>query len=184
MSTTSIRLSAGERREEIIAAAVTRFGATGLHGTSTETIARDVGVSQPYVFRLFGTKKELFMEAVAWGFGDTLRAMREAAADASDADDAFRRMGEAYITLIADRRYLDLQMQAYAACDDPEIRAVVVRGFGELIEEIIRQTEATPDQLASFLGKRMLLNVVTSMGVTDQDEGWPRLLKEGCVGGF
>src|SRR5688572_9323936 len=65
MSTTSIRLSAGERREEIIAAAVTRFGATGLHGTSTETIARDVGVSQPYVFRLFGTKKELFMEAVA-----------------------------------------------------------------------------------------------------------------------
>ena len=63
--------------------------------------------------------------------------------------------------------------------DRPEIKVTVDR-----TEEIIRQTEATPDQLASFLGKGMLLNVVTSMGVTDQDEGWPRLLKEGCVGGF
>jgi AcrR family transcriptional regulator len=163
---------------------VARFGATGLHGTSTEAIARDVGVSQPYLFRLFGTKKDLFMDAVAWGFRDTLRAFREAARDAHDAHDAFRRMGDAYVGLIADRRYLDLQMQAYAACDDPEIRAVVVRGFGDLVEEIVRHTGATPDQLASFLGKGMLLNVATAMGVADQDEGWPRMLREGCVGGF
>ena len=84
----------------------------------------------------------------------------------------------------ADRRYLDLQLQAYAACDDPEIRAVVVRGFGELVEEILRHTEATPDQLASFLGKGMLLNVATAMGVDAEQAGWPRMLREGCVGGF
>ena len=183
MNATTVRLTAEERREEIIAAAVSRFGATGLHGTSTETIARDVGVSQPYLFRLFGTKKELFMEAVAWGFEDTRRAFREAVKDATDAHDAFKRMGDAYVALIADRRYLDLQLQAYASCDDPEIRAVVVRGFGGLVEDIVRVTQPTPDQLASFLGKGMLLNVATAMGVAGLGDGWPRLLREGCVGG-
>ncbi|CAN5577365.1 TetR family transcriptional regulator [soil metagenome] len=184
MSSAAARHTAGERREEILAAAVARFGATGLHGTSTETIARDVGVSQPYVFRLFGTKKGLFKEAVAWGFRETVRAFREATREASDPRDAFRRMAAAYAELIGDRRYLDLQMQAYAACDDPEIRAVVVAGFGELVEEIVRRTDATPDQLASFLGKGMLLNVTAAMGVGNEEEGWPRLVREGCVGRF
>jgi AcrR family transcriptional regulator len=177
------RPTSGERREEVLAAAITRFGATGLHGTSTETIARDVGVSQPYLFRLFGTKKGLFMEAVAWGFRETVRALREAGQGATDAQDAFRRMAAAYLALIGERRYLDLQLQAYASCDDAEIRAVVVAGFGELVEEVVRHTQATPDQLASFLGKGVLLNVATAMGVADEDEGWPRLLREGCAGG-
>jgi len=53
-----------ERREEIIEAAFDAFSETGLDGTSTETIARRVGISQPYLFRLFGTKKELFVAAV------------------------------------------------------------------------------------------------------------------------
>ena len=55
------RQTAEERREEILEAARYEFAARGLHGTSTEDIARRAGISQPYVFRLFGTKKELFM---------------------------------------------------------------------------------------------------------------------------
>ena len=35
------------------------FADHGAHGMSTETIAKAVGISQPYIFRLFGTKKEL-----------------------------------------------------------------------------------------------------------------------------
>ena len=52
------------RRDEIIAAAFEEFCAHGLYGTSTDTIARQAGISQPYLFRLFGTKKELYLEAV------------------------------------------------------------------------------------------------------------------------
>ena len=177
-------MTAEDRREDVLDAALVAFAAAGFEGTSTEDIARAAGISQPYLFRLFGTKKELFMEAVAWGFRDTLRAFREAVEDATDAHDAFKRMGDAYVALIADRRYLDLQLQAYASCEDPEIRAIVVRGFGALVEEILVHTQATPDQLASFLGKGMLLNVATAMGVAGKDEGWPRMLREGCVGGF
>jgi AcrR family transcriptional regulator len=180
MSAPGGRHTADERRGEILAAAVTRFGSTGLHGTSTETIARDVGVSQPYVFRLFGTKKELFMEAVEWGFRHTLETIRGAARDASDPADAFRRIGDAYAGLIADRHYLDLQMQAYAACDDPDIREVVERGFGALVTEVGRGTGASPEQLAVFLGRGMLLNVMAAMGVLDREDGWPAVVREGC----
>ena len=37
------------------------FARGGLHGTSTEEIAEAAGISQPYLFRLFGTKKRLFV---------------------------------------------------------------------------------------------------------------------------
>ena len=52
------------RREEILAAAFDEFAEHGLDGTSTDVIARKAGVSQPYLFRLFGTKKELYLESV------------------------------------------------------------------------------------------------------------------------
>jgi hypothetical protein len=41
-------------------AALEEFAELGLHGASSEDIARRAGISQPYVFRLFATKKELF----------------------------------------------------------------------------------------------------------------------------
>jgi AcrR family transcriptional regulator len=178
------RHTAAERREEILRAAVARFGRTGLHGTSTELIAADVGVSQPYVFRLFGTKKELFMATVEWAFGHTLERFRVAGQDATSPHDALKRIGDAYFDLISDRRYLDIQLQAYASTHDPEIQAVVHEGFGRLVTEIVRQTQATPEQLAAFLGRGMLLNVAGAMGVLKADSGWAAYVREGCIGGF
>jgi len=180
----AVRHTAEERREEILRAAVARFSATGLHGTSTETIAHDVGVSQPYLFRLFGTKKELFKATVEWAFQATFEAFREAGRSASGPHDALRRMGDAYLELISDRHYLDLQMQAYAATDDPEIREVVQRGFGRVVDEIVRHAQPTPAQLATFLGRGMLLNVSMSMGVSETAGGWAAMVREGCIGGF
>jgi AcrR family transcriptional regulator len=178
------RSTAEERREEILHVAVAQFGRTGLHGTSTEAIAREVGVSQPYLFRLFGTKKELFMEAVRWGFDHTAEAFREAGEAAADRHDAFRRIGYAYEALITDRRYLGIQLQAYAATEDEDIRAVVEEGFGRLVQVIIKYTDPTPDQLAAFLGRGMLMNVAGSMGLLDATEGWASMVRQGCIEGI
>jgi AcrR family transcriptional regulator len=183
-SAVATRHTAAERRDEIIYAAVTRFGKTGLHGTSTELIAQDVGVSQPYLFRLFGTKKELFIAAVAVTFEQTTQVFREAGEAATDPHDAFRRIGDAYGELISDRRNLDIQLQAYATTHDPEIRQVVEDGFGRLVNEIIRQTHATPEQLADFLGRGMLMNVASAMGVLEHDSGWAAQVRRGCTSGF
>ena len=55
------RRSAADRREEIVGIAFRHFGVGGFHGTSTEAIAREAGISQPYLFRLFKTKRDLFL---------------------------------------------------------------------------------------------------------------------------
>ena len=54
-TTRPTRMTADERRDAIVAAGVEEFAAGGLVGASTEAIAKRAGVSQPYVFQLFGT---------------------------------------------------------------------------------------------------------------------------------
>ena len=60
-TTARTRKSAEERREEIVAIAIEQFALSGYKGTSTEAIAREAGISQPYLFRLFKTKRDLFL---------------------------------------------------------------------------------------------------------------------------
>ena len=179
---TTPRHTADERREAVIEAALLEFADTGLAGTSTETIARRVGISQPYLFRLFGTKKELFLAAVERCFADTMDTFRDAAKGAVDTDDALAKMGEAYFELISDRSKLRMQMQAYAACDDPEVRRAVQRGFGELTGLILGVSGASKEVVSHFMAKGMLLNVMASMDVLGVQSGWPQLLREGCMG--
>src|SRR5712691_3628091 len=125
---TSTRLSAAERRDQILDAALIEFADSGFEGTSTEDIARRAGISQPYLFRLFGTKKELFIASTSRCLRETLELFR-LAADGKTGEEALEAMGEAYVAMItADRNRLRGQLQAYAACDDPEICAVVRRG--------------------------------------------------------
>src|SRR3954470_46285 len=111
---TSTRLSAAERRSQILDAAMIEFADGGFHGTSTETIAERAGISQPYLFRLFGTKKELFIASIRRCFRETLETFQRAA-EGKRGEEALEAMGEAYTALLADRSRLRLQMQAYAA---------------------------------------------------------------------
>src|SRR5271154_1659323 len=112
----SERKTKEERREEILDAALVEFAERGLAGASTEEIARRAGISQPYVFRLFGTKKELFRAVVARCFRETLE-MFQRAAEGLRGEAALNAIGAAYVEqLISDPVRLRAQMQAYAAC--------------------------------------------------------------------
>lgn len=182
MNAIGLRHTAVERREEIIEAAFDAFSETGLDGTSTETIARRVGISQPYLFRLFGTKKELFVAAVERCLEQAHEAFRVAVEDGDPNVDVLKRLGEAYLEVVRDQRRLRMQMQAFAACDDPDVRRVVQRGFGRLIKDIQLASGASPELLAAFVAKGMLLNVMASMDVLTSDEPWAVALKEGCMG--
>ena len=181
MSTTT-RMSAAERREQIVVAAQEEFARAGLHGTSTEDIARRAGISQPYLFRLFGTKKELFLASVERCMRDTQETFVTAAAGKQGAE-ALEAMGHAYVDLLEDRTRRLGQMQAYAACDDPEVCAAVRRGYGELVEYVERVSGAPPEVVSAFFAKGMLLNVITAMSLLDADEPWARRLVEGCRNG-
>src|ERR1700709_2733381 len=97
------RMSADARREEILNTAVSDFALGGLHGTSTEAIAERAGISQPYLFRLFGTKKDLFIACIGRCFDRTEGAFR-AAAEADDEGDPLAAVGKACGDMLARRR--------------------------------------------------------------------------------
>jgi len=127
---TAERKTAEERRAAVLEAALTEFGDRGFEGASTDAIARAAGISQPYLFRLFGSKKELFIASIEGCFAETYSRFDEAA-KGLEGEPALEAMGRAYKAMIADDpRRLREQMQSYAACDDPDIAAVVRRGFG------------------------------------------------------
>jgi AcrR family transcriptional regulator len=174
------RKTADERREEILAAALEEFGEHGLHGTSTDDIARRAGVSQPYVFRLFGTKKDLYLEVVKRCLRDTLQLFQEASAG-KQGEEALEAIGQAYVELLKDRTRLRLQMQSYADCDDPEIRALVREGYGSLVGHVEDLTSGDAERVRDFFAFGMLLNVFASMDLLNQDAPWAKRLLEACL---
>ena len=117
------RQTAGERRIAVLEAANVEFALRGLHGASTDAIARRAGISQPYLFRLFGSKKELFIAVIEDCFARTLESFREAASGKSGAD-ALQAIGETYaVSIEEDRTMLQGQLQSYAASvEDDDIR--------------------------------------------------------------
>ncbi len=163
------RLTADERRDEVIAAASVEFAVGGYAGTSTNAIARRAGVSQPYLFQLFRTKHEIFLAVVRQCFDRTGRVFEEsgraARAAGLDTDGILMRMGEAYVKmLLADRNSLRLQLHAYAACSDPEVRAVVRDEFFALWHRVARLSGADVYGLHAWFAQGMLINVIASVG--------------------
>jgi AcrR family transcriptional regulator len=160
--TTRTRSTATQRRSELLIEAQREFAIGGLHGTSTEAIARRAGISHAYLFRLYGTKKQLFIACAERCFERTLETF-EAAAVGATVEERLRSMGGAYTEMLADRELLLGQMQLYAACSDPEICAVARVGYQRLREAVAQLSGASGQRLYDFFAKGMLLNVAASM---------------------
>lgn len=165
------RMSAEQRRELVLGEAMAAFAAHGYAGTSTEEVARRAGISQPYLFRLFPTKKALFLALVERCF----RRVRDefaAAAGELTGEEAMMAMADSYEALLDDRVLLLLQMQAYAACEDPEIRDATRTGFRKLWEQVERITGLPYQTVVDFFAVGMLMNVAAAMNLPEVDERW------------
>src|ERR1700691_6553441 len=99
MTETRQRMPAVERRELVLEAALAEFAAGGLAGTSTEEVARRAGISQPYLFRLFPTKRALFLALVQRCF-DRLEETFTTAAGGPTGQDALTAVGDGYELLL------------------------------------------------------------------------------------
>jgi AcrR family transcriptional regulator len=179
------RVPAAQRKQALIGAAVHEFAHGGLHGTPVERIARRVGVAQPYVFSLFGSKRELFLAAVERGFQRIAEEFRSAAGAyeqgraPAECTDVLVAMGLAYKQLLAsDRDYLMLQHQSYAACDDEVVRSCVRRRYAELVELARELSGADAERLDDFFRHGMALNVAAAMDVSELSTSAPWVQQE------
>ena len=56
------RMPAAERRDQLLAAALRRFAATGFRTTSMDDIAEEAGVTKPVLYQHFPSKRTLYLE--------------------------------------------------------------------------------------------------------------------------
>jgi AcrR family transcriptional regulator len=176
----STRKTKEVRRAEVLDAALEEFAEMGLHGASTDDIARRAGISQPYVFRLFATKKELFIAVAARCFRETLE-MFQRAAEGKRGREALDAIGETYAErLWSNPISLQVQMQAYAACGDPDVCAVVRNGVGDLFAYVERVGGLADEEAAHFFAVGALMNLIASMYLVQGVEPWADRLVAGC----
>ncbi|RPK75660.1 transcriptional regulator BetI [Streptomyces sp. ADI95-17] len=178
------RMSAEERRESVIRAAITEFARGGYSATSTEAIARRVGVSQPYLFRLFPSKQAMFLAAVERCLTDTRKVFAEAA-EGLGGEEAVRAMAAAYQRLIIeDPDKLQMQMQIYAAVasadasGEREVGDAVRAAWLEMWDETHLTLGADVKETTTFWAFGMLINTLASLGFPPGHRVWSGLYDE------
>jgi AcrR family transcriptional regulator len=162
---TRTRMTAAERSEQMVNAAITAFATTGYAGTTTDDVARLAGVSQPYVLRLFSSKRELFIVAFEQACSRVEQTFRAATQDTP----GLPGLATAYRRLLAEPELLGLLLHGYAACSDEAIATVVRRRFGRIYRAVRELTDASPDEVRMFLANGMLFTVLAAMRIIGPD---------------
>ncbi|WP_155058667.1 TetR/AcrR family transcriptional regulator [Streptomyces blattellae] len=176
-----VRMSAEERRESVIRAAIAEFAQRGYYGTSTEAIAKRVGVSQPYLFRLFPGKKAIFLAAAERCMQD-MRRFFEETSKGLEGEEALHAMGDAYVRLIAEQpERLLMQLQVYVAvaaaedAGDHEFGEMVRKGWLELWDAVHLPLGADVNETTTFMAYGMLINTLSAMGFPAGHRIWDGL---------
>ncbi|UDY23527.1 TetR/AcrR family transcriptional regulator [Nocardioides sp. Kera G14] len=183
MSTMNARMPAGERRELILEAATKAFATGGYAGTSTDAVAKEAGVSQPYVVRMFGTKLELFLAVFERACGRIEQRFREVLDERpfdTESEEDLHRLGGAYVDLLADRNWLQVMMHGFSAGSVPEIGEAARERMGS-IYETVRRTGWSDEQVRDFISHGMLLNVLLSIGAFETAPGALGDLVRACI---
>ncbi|MGH3584892.1 MAG: TetR/AcrR family transcriptional regulator [Pseudonocardia sp.] len=165
-------MKAEERREQILAAAVVEFGRHGLHGGSTVQIAKTVGMSHPNLFRLFPTKRSLFLAAIDRAVERTsLRMIQKGRESTGDPVVAMR---DAWGEAMADHDFMAMFLQGYAACHDDEVRAAMRRVTKEVFTGLESIPGMTADTARNFYARGLFFMIAAAMGFPEQqvDDEW------------
>jgi len=155
-------MKAEDRRQQVLEAAMHEFGQGGFDSVSTAAIARRAGVSQPYVFRLFGTKKDLYVAAIEERSRQILGGFRAAAE--TDPEHPLEAMAGAYLRLLEeDPEALRCQLHAWASTSDPVIAEAARSSYLSIWREALRLSGADPETVRDFMAQGMLLTVVAAL---------------------
>jgi len=137
---TKQRLTAGARRQDLLDTACRVFSRSSYRGATTAEIAREAGISEPILYRHFGSKRDLFLACLdeAWA------AFRSEAQQAIAVDPAqcLGAIADAYMAQGKRLRVVDLWIQALTVAPEDKVIATAlrkqIREVHEFFAEIIR----------------------------------------------
>jgi AcrR family transcriptional regulator len=135
------RLPPAERRAGVLEAASRVFGRSSYRGATTADIAAEAGISEPILYRHFGSKRELYLACLddAW---QRLRAWGESEPDGM----RIRAITQAYMDGRGPARLIDLWIEALSvAAEDEQIAAALhtqIREVHEWFADLIREGQA------------------------------------------
>lgn len=165
---TGKRMQAEDRKVLILNKAIEEYGRVGMHATSTERIAELAGVSQPYLFRLFGTKADLIAAAIEQHTDNLRSAFRSAVENRTDGVTPLEAMAVAYLAFLEeDANAMRCQLHTWAAASDPAITEVSQRTYRAIWDDVVELSGAEPDVVQDFMAQGMLLTVLASMDLMD-----------------
>lgn len=177
------RLSSEERRRQILVAALAVFGARGYEGATTDEVARAAGVSQPYVVRLFGSKENLFLATIDDALTRMLAGFRAALADDGEVREpgiteekaAAKRIGQAYVDLLAVRGLHQTLAHAYLLGSHPVIGAAARKGFATVWRFFREEMGLEPDDARAFMAEGMLISTMIGLRIVDDYGSDPQI---------
>ena len=139
------RLTAAERRPQIMRAAVRALARSNYRTTSIAEIAAEAGITEPAVYRYFNTKKELFIAILEDVGARVLDLWEQILEQSSSPLEALTRISaDYYDRAMTKRGELKVLFQALAEVDDQDIRAALrsqFSGYVALLERIIFQIQ-------------------------------------------
>jgi AcrR family transcriptional regulator len=125
VNTTRPRLKAVERRQAVLDTACRVFSRSSYRGATTAEIAREAGITEPILYRHFGSKRDLYLACLA----EAWKNFREVAekAMAEDPLGCLGAIADAYMAKKARIRLVDLWIQALNEASDDAVIAKAVR---------------------------------------------------------
>ncbi len=149
----------------MLAAATGEFARYGFAGASTARIAAASGIAHSYLFKLFPSKKALFME-VSQHVYERIEGRFTAAAVESP-DDPLRAMGDAYSELLREREQLLVLLHGFAAADDPELGSAIRSCYLGLYRAVLGLSGSDPQRVQGFWSHGMLMTIAAALHLPD-----------------
>jgi AcrR family transcriptional regulator len=156
-----------DRRRQVLEAAMHEFGLAGFDSVSTEAIAARAGVSQPYIFRLFGTKKGLFIASIEERTRQIVEGFEQAVENRGERS-RMDAMADAYMELLTtDPAALRCQLYAWASGSDAEIGRAARASYVEVWKAAQRLSAEDPESVRDFMSHGMLLTVLAALDIPE-----------------
>lgn len=150
-----------DRKEQILNVAVSVFSKNGYYKTTTAMIAKEAGVTQPYIFHFFKSKEELFMKVLDRAAGRIYETFSQTDAPPSE---LMSTMGSGFRRIIETHREEVLMVMQAHAVAEPAIREHIRAKFQFMHKHLIEKFKAAgiPDAetaVSHFFGMGFLITV-------------------------